>query len=806
MNISYNWLKQYLDFDLSPEETADKLTLLGLEVEDIQTIGSDFEGFVVGEVLSVRTHPNADRLYLCDVNLGDGEEPVQIVCGADNVAANQKVAVAKVGSTLPVPMDNGSYLTIKKAKLRGETSRGMICAEDELGLGDDHSGIMVLNDQLKPGTPLKEALNVEKDTVFEIGLTPNRPDAACHIGVARDLSAVLGKDLINPYKNISKSAGDLSDEISISIQDPEKCHRYVGLIIENVKISESPQWLKNRLISIGLRPINNVVDVTNYVLHEIGQPLHAFDYDLIGDKKIVVKSYDKDKKFVTLDDAERNVPANSLFICDGNGPVAIAGVMGGEDSEVREGTTKILLESAYFEPSSIRKTSKSLALQTDSSYRFERGIDPNLQLRAAYRAAELIAEITGATVKSGHIDVHPVQTDTLDVELRISRINHLLGTTLDQKTASFILEGLEIENQKKDEDTLICTVPTFRPDITREVDLIEEVGRVFDYNNIPRPDSAPFVAPENLSELELFQQRLRSIAKTLQYKEISSNSLLSKKEADLLADEDLQIKTINPVSQENTTLRTHLTGGFLKVVSYNLNRNAKKLRLFELGHVFSKSKNGGTWIDGVDEHIHLLLGLCGIKNDDSWIGDAEPFTVFDLKSDVEAILEELNIADSVERKADGNSTLTYYLNKTEIAYISRVDSNTSKGFDVEKDVFAAEINITELFNLGFGSQSVTYKPIAKFPTFEFDAAFIVDQSIRTGEMTDIIKHSAGKTLQSVSVFDVYEGKNLGENKKSIAFRLTFLDSNKTLTIKDVEPVVQKVVQTLKKRLGAELRS
>lgn len=806
MNISYNWLKQYVDFDLSPEETANKLTLLGLEVEEIETVGSDYEGFVVGEVLSVRSHPNADKLTLCDVNLGDDKGKVQIVCGADNVAAGQKVPVATVGSTLPVAMKDGSYLTIKKAKLRGETSHGMICAEDELGLGDDHSGIMVLENDLKPGIPLRDALEVEKDTVFEIGLTPNRPDAACHIGVARDLAAVLETDLKNPYNDLELPSGKLNDDLAIKIEDPEKCHRYVGLVVDNVTVKESPQWLKNRLKAIGLRPINNVVDVTNYVLHEIGQPLHAFDYKLIGDKKIIVKTYDSDQEFVTLDDIKRNVPTGSLFICDGNGPVAIAGVMGGEDSEVRESTTKILIESAYFEPSSIRRTSKSLALQTDSSYRFERGIDPKLQLKAATRAAQLIAELSGGTIVKGSEDAHPVQTEPLEVDLRISRINHLLGTKFTKDTVSAICTRLEITNREKDSDTLTCTIPTFRPDISREVDLIEEVGRIFDYNNIPRPESAPFIAPETLSDWELFQQRFRSIAKALQYKEINSNSLLSKKEADLLADESHQIATLNPVSQENTTLRTHLTGGFLKVLNYNLNRNRRKLRFFEIGHVFRSSENGGTWIDGVDEHVHLLLGLCGIKREESWRGEAEPFTLFDLKSDVEAIFEELNIADSVIRKAESNVELLYLLDDDVIASMKRVESDTLKGFDVDKNAFAAEINLTKLFERGFGKQSVSYKPVAKFPTFEFDAAFIVDQAVRTGKMLEIIKEVAGGKLHNVSVFDVYEGKNLGDDKKSIAFRLTFLDSNKTLTIKDVEPIVQKIVQSMKKKLDAELRS
>ncbi|MEX1062319.1 MAG: phenylalanine--tRNA ligase subunit beta, partial [Balneolaceae bacterium] len=391
------------------------LSLLGLEVEGMENFGSDFEGFVVGVVLKVTPHPNADRLRICDVNLGDKE--VQIICGAENVAAKQKVPVATVGSVLPVPLPDGSSLTLKKAKLRGELSEGMICAEDELGLGDDHSGIMVLNPELKPGTPLREALNTEKDVVFEIGLTPNRPDAACHIGVARDLAAVLDIPVENPCNREVTEQKSSQNLISISIEESEKCHRYSGIIVDDVTVGESPGWLKNRLMSIGLRPINNVVDVTNYVLHEIGQPLHAFDYSLLKGQEINVKSFDKEIKFTTLDNVERKVPAGSLFICDGEGPVAIAGVMGGENSEVTGSTNRILIESAYFNPSSIRKTAKSLALQTDSSYRFERGIDPTIQLKAAKRAADLIAELTGGKITDGYVDEHPVKAEPLQVSL-----------------------------------------------------------------------------------------------------------------------------------------------------------------------------------------------------------------------------------------------------------------------------------------------------------------------------------------------------------------------------------------------------
>ncbi len=803
MKISYNWLKQYINTEISADEAADKLTLLGLEVEEVEEIGSDFEGFVIGEVLDVRSHPNADKLVLCDVNTGD--ETLQIICGAKNVAAGQKVPVATVGSTLPAPMDDGSYLTIKKAKLRGEKSNGMICSEVELGLGDDHTGIMVMDSSLKPGMPLKEALNAEKDTVFEIGLTPNRPDAACHIGVARDLSSVVEESLKTPYKSVPEPKKSLDDEISISIIDSDKCHRYVGLIVDNVEVKESPEWLKQRLISIGLRPINNVVDVTNYVLHEIGQPLHAFDYELVGGKKIVVQSFDEDKKFTTLDSIERTVPAGSLFICDGNGPVAIAGVMGGENSEVTEKTTKILIESAWFEPSSIRKTSKSLALQTDSSYRFERGIDPTMQLKAAWRAAELIAELSGGTIFEGYVDEHPIKHEPQAVPLRVARVNHLLGTNLDEQRVVSILGKLEFEVESDSNGILQCTVPPFRPDITREVDLIEEVGRVFDYNNIPRPDTAPFITPDPLSDAEVFHERMRSLAKSLGYKEISTNSLLSKKEAGLLADEKLHVHTLNPVSQENTTLRTHLAGGFMKAVHYNLNRNATNLRFFEIGHVFRKSDDS-TWIEGVQEHVCLMLGLCGSKKRTDWRGEAEPYTIFDLKSDLEAVLDDLGISDRITRETAGNHMLKYQLEGNEIATLRIAHEEWLKGFDLEQDAFVAEVDLTLLDKLGAEKRDITYQPVAKFPTFEFDAAFTVEQTVRTGDLTREIKHTAGEILKDVSVFDVYEGENLGKNKKSIAFRLTFLDSNKTLNIKDVEPVVQKVVQKLEKTFGAKLRS
>lgn len=803
MKISVNWLRQYVETDLTSNEIADKLTLLGLEVEEIEQIGHNFDMMFVGEVLNVRNHPNADKLRICDVTIGNKES--QIICGAPNVAAGQKVAVATIGATMPEPMPNGDYLTIKKVKLRGESSEGMICSEAELGLSDDHSGIMVLNSDYEVGTPLNTALDIDQDTVLEIGLTPNRPDAACHIGVARDLAAVLNGVLKTPYKEVTDKHTGLPGDIEISIENPDKCHRYVALMVKGVAVSDSPSWLKQRLKSIGLRPINNVVDATNFILHEVGQPLHAFDYDKIAEKKIVVRDFDDEKTFTTLDDAERKVPAGTLFICDGKQPVAIAGVMGGQESEVSTETQNILIESAYFEPSGIRKTSKALALQTDSSYRFERGIDPSMQLRAAKRAAELIAELTGGTVVNSYEDIHPEKPAQKTVSVRNSRINRLLGTELTIDESETILNRLEFKTSRKDNDTLECAVPLFRPDVTREVDLIEEVGRVFDYNNIPRPKTAPFVTPEPLTNWENLIERIRQYAVSQSYKEISTNSLLSKKEALLLSDKSNHIDTLNPVSQENTTLRTHLEGGFLKAVKFNLHRNEEQLRFFEIGHVFNTSENG-TWIDGVKEHTHLLLGLCGLKSGDTWTGEAESFTIFDLKADVEAIFERLGISDRIQQTAESNYRLVYTFDNRPIATLKTVEENTREGFDIEPNAFVAEIDITELNSIQDVHKDVRYQKVSKYPAFDFDAAFIVDQDVRASDLEQTIRSEAGSALKSVLVFDVYEGENIGTDKKSIAFRLSFLDSNKTLSIKDVEPIVKKIVKQLERSYDAKLRS
>src|SRR5690625_1130025 len=462
MKISYNWLTEFIDLDLSPEETAEKLTLIGLEVEQVTTFGSLLEGVVVGEVLNVDKHPNADRLRICKVNTG--RETVQIICGAENVAPGQKVPVATAGSTLPVETGDGEPFVIRETTLRGETSAGMICAEDELGLGDDHSGIMVLDEELTPGTPMHEAMDLGHDTVLDIELTPNRPDAACHLGVARDLAAALELELSNPFETEFSDTRPLA-EIDIRIESPEKCNRYVGKMVRDITIEASPPWLQNRLKALDIRPVNNIVDITNYVMFELGQPLHAFDADTIKGNAIIVRDFDKEIEFETLDHLKRSCSKGTLFICDGEEPVAIAGIMGGVDSEVSGQTRNILIESAHFDPVSIRRTAKEQMLQTDASYRYERGVDPQLQRIAAERAARLIADIAGGTMDENCSDIHPVKKEAHSLQLRKSYVNRLLGTSFSTGEIAGLLKGLGLELLERDETVLRYLVPTFRPDL-----------------------------------------------------------------------------------------------------------------------------------------------------------------------------------------------------------------------------------------------------------------------------------------------------------------------------------------------------
>lgn len=801
MNLSHNWLQKYIDLDLPVEELTEKLTLIGLEVEEVEQFGSNLEGVIVGKVLDASQHPNADRLKVCKVDIGT--ETVQIVCGADNVATGQKVAVATVGSTLPIKLDDGNYLTLRKAKLRGEESHGMICAADELGIGSDHSGILVLDENLEIGTPISQVYELYQDTIIEIAITPNRPDATCHLGVARDLSAALKLPLKKPTISdfVSKTE---NPDYSITIES-ENCHRYVGKLIRNVKVDESPTWLQNKLKAIGLRPINNIVDITNFVMYELGQPLHAFDFDNITSSNITIKEFDKEVEFETLDHHKRKCAPGTLFICNGETPIAIAGLMGGLHSEVSDTTTNILIESAFFDPGSIRRTSKQQMLQTDASYRFERGIDPNMQAMAAQRAADLILEICGGEAEDGLTDIHPVKTEPHSLTLRMSYLNRLLGTKFDVAQTIEILDGLELELTGQTEDTVTYKIPTFRPDLEREVDLIEEVGRLFDYNKIDSPDRGIFVSTEPLTDWELLVSQIRDTGVQLGCREIYTNSLISEKEVLNFVAEEKIIETLNPLNKDMSRMRPTLSHGFLKAASHNFNRNADNIRFFEVGNVFVQSEDA-TYHKGIKEQTHVLFGLSGLKQEEHWSSKPIEYSIFDLKAIVELFLTKLRLNDAYTVELENNNTLRYLCNKIEIGEVFEVSKKLKNVYDIDHKAFIAEFNINAIQQAQKRQPAFKFAAIPKFPVFEFDFAVVVSSDVSAGSLLRTIKNNAGKTLKNIDIFDVYEGKSIGENCKSLAFRLNFIDPNKTLNVKDVEPIIQRVLKTLEKQYSAKLRS
>ncbi len=804
MKVSLNWLKEYVKLTASPDEIANHITLAGLEVEEVVQIGSSLDGVIVGEVITRIQHPNADRLSVCHVDIGTGDL-VQIVCGAPNVAAGQKVLVATVGTTLPVTLPDGSPLVIKSSKIRGENSNGMICAEDELGLGSDDSGIIVLKTDKANGTPIGEVVSLDIDHVMEVAITPNRPDATCHLGIARDLSAVLNEHLQKPFGSNEPTFASLSDEqIRIRIESPEKCHRYVGVLIRNVKVGPSPDWLKKRLTAIGVRSINNIVDATNFVMHELGQPLHAFDHHRIAGKQIVVRDYPTETVFTTLDGQERKIPAGSLYICDGEKPVALAGIMGGLNSEISEDTTDVLLESAYFQPTGVRKTAKSIALQSDSSYRFERGIDPNITAHAAKRCADLILKMCEGSEIVGGIDIHPVKTSPLVIALRLAFVNRTLGTALRFNQVVSILKGLEFDVLKEADETLMVTVPTFRPDITREIDLVEEVARIFNYNEIPNPGKIQFSRPYPLPFREKALGNLRDAAVRLGFRETYGNSLLPEAHALLFASVESLIHALNPISRDTTTLRPVLAPGFLRAAAFNFNRGAKSVRFFEIGNIFTKSENG-TYVPGVHEDTHLLLGIGGVTTEAHWTRAEKKFQLIELKGQVEDFFSILGLSSQI-RSVFVTDSIEYSIGNETLGHLRQPSAEATALFDVSQPVAFAEFSLSVLISAMERTFRITYEPIPKYPSIEYDISLVVASGVASGDIETIIRKQSGKLLRSVSVFDVYEGKNLPQGTKSLGYRMVFRDDNKTLTIRDVDAIITRVVTALETTFGAKLRS
>ena len=799
MKISLSWIKEFVDLNgISTDEIVSHLTMSGLEVEDVVDQTKLYNNFIVGFVKETQKHPNADKLTICTVF--DGTDDLQVICGASNVSAGQKVVFAPIGTEIP----NGNFL-IKKAKIRGVESNGMICAEDELLLSDDHSGVMVLDEKLEAGKLITEALNLN-DVILEIAITPNRPDALSHIGVARDLAALFDRNLILPEIKLNESSDDVNKLASVVIEDEINCPRYIAKVVKDVKIKESPKWLKDRLEKIGLRPRNNIVDITNLVLHECGQPLHAFDLDKLSDNKIVVKSTKSETSFTTLDSKERKLPLNTLMICDANREVAIAGVMGGENSEITDSTKNILIESAYFNPSSIRKTAKALALSTDASYRFERGTDPNITKYAAERCAQLVAELAEGKIAKGIIDVYPKVIHPKEIELRFSRTTKILGYEVSSEKIKNILSRLGLAVKVLDVDKLLVSVPTFRPDIEREIDLIEEIARINGYDNIPTVSKINITLEKKTDETE-YDEKIRQAATALGFFEMINNPLQSEKEVRIAGN---PVKLANPSSADMEYLRSTLISGALITLSKNLRQGVRDLKLFELGDVFNKTNEGEIKsFNDFTENQNLLFIVSGKEQDKGWNTTVIDSDFYLLKGLVDSFLAKVSLDNVLNDSyyAAANEIYAYYLTKNyigvELGKGGKIKSDVLKQFDINQDVYCFEFNLTQLKNVKAINNG--YVDPLKYPKIVRDFAFILDKSVKYLDIKEFIKKKSSNLLKEISVFDIFESDTLGENKRSIAFTLEFYDKDRTLTEDEVEKDFNNLISLITKEFNAQLR-
>ncbi len=819
MKISYNWLKKYIDIDVTPEILSMVLTDIGLEVEGMekyQSVMGGLEGIVVGEVVTCIPHSNADKLSITTVNVGS-KNLLHIVCGAPNVAAGQKVVVATVGTTL---YDGDNAFKIKKAKIRGEVSEGMICAEDELGLGNSHDGIMVLPDNVLVGSKAADYFNVENDYIFEIGLTPNRSDATSHIGTARDLVAGL-----NQFYNTRKYSLSLPSvanftvdntnlNIDVAINDDEACQRYTGVSISGIKVGESPDWLKINLNSIGIRPINNIVDITNYVLHETGQPLHAFDADKIKGNKIIVRKPKHGQLFTTLDGIERKLDANDLMICNKDEEMCIAGVFGGTDYGVDDNTANIFIESAYFDSVHIRKTSKRHALQTDASFRFERGADPNITVYALKRAALLITEIAGGTVSSEIKDVYINPIKPWFVDVNINRVDRLIGKSIDKDVIKTILADLEIETVEDNENELKLLIPTFKVDVTREVDVIEEILRIYGYNNIDisgKLNSSISSRPK--PDLEKLQNSISDYLVGQGLFEIINNSLTKSQYIDDNKDfdGDNNVNLLNPLSKDLNILRQSLLFGGLETVSYNINRKSPNLSLFEFGKTYKlgnkppESNETSNYV----EAKQLMIIVTGKVNRNTWDTAKADIDFYFLSGIINSIFSKLGLSANKlsvsESKSDSYTySLQYYFNNKLMCEISQISSKLRNRFDIGQDVYCADINWSRLEKY-YSSADIQYKQVSKFPSVRRDLSLIIDNGVRFSELRDIAIKTERKLLKSVDLFDIYKGKNVAEGKKSYAMSFILQDENKTLTDKVIDKTMNKIRKSIEQQVGAQLR-
>ena len=807
MNISYNWLKNYLDLNLPAEEISQLLTDTGLEVEaikEIESVKGGLKGVVIGEVITKTQHPNADRLSITTVDVG-AEELLQIVCGAPNINVGQKVAVATVGTWL---YDVDNKFKIKKGKIRGEDSLGMVCGEDELGLGEDTDGIMVLDATAKVGTPASEYFKLESDIVFEIGLTPNRSDAMGHIGVARDLLTVLNHKG-NKLQMCKPSTKDFKVDntkktIEVEVADSKICPRYSCLSISGIKIASSPEWLQNKLKAIGIAPTNNVVDITNYVLHEMGQPLHAFDLNKIEGNKIVVACVKEKTKFTTLDGQERELSATDLMISDAKKPLCIAGVFGGLESGVTQNTTDVFLESAYFNPVSVRKSAKRHNLNTDASFRFERGCDPNSTVYALKRAALLIQEICGGEIASEVIDIYPSPIPHFDVELTYAKMDSLIGEVIDRQVVKNILIDLEIEIVKENPNGLSLLVPPFRADVQREVDVIEEILRIYGFNTIAIPSklnttitNSEGVNPEQVRNV------ISDLLSSTGFNEAMNNSLTKEEYTTLIPELNIEenITLLNPLSQDLNVMRQSLLFSGLENIAYNQNRKNADIKFYEFGKTYHKTAEGNV------ENQHLQILISGRMQAENWNTSDAKADFYFIKEKVEHILNRLGIKnfESLEGNGWGRSySLAYSYKKKRLVCFGKVTKDLCNKFGVKSDVYMADFNWDLMLELA-GYTKIKYQEVSKFPEVRRDLSLLVNKSVSFDELKKIAIATDNKILKSVNLFDVFEGDKLPQGKKSYALSFTMADDSKTLTDKYVDKVMEKLMSSFADKAGAEIR-
>ena len=827
MNVTLNWLKNYIDFEFSPSELADRLTMLGIEVESIKQLGAELEGVVVGSVTSIQPHPNADKLVLCQVDIGETEE-LQIVCGAPNAREGMLAPVATIGATLPIG------LTIKRAKLRGEVSLGMLCSEKELGLSEDAAGLMELPTDTPLGTSLSEALGLD-DVVFELEITPNRPDCLSLIGVAREIRAETGNALKLPQVDFNEDETDIREMTSVTIEAPDLCPRYAARVIRGVKVGQSPAWLQHRLESVGIGIINNIVDITNFVLMEYGQPLHAFDYHKLTENRIVVRRAAAGENITTLDEIARELTPDMLVIADAEKPVALAGIMGGYDSEITETTCDVLLESAYFNPSSIRATAKALGISTEASYRFERGADPGVVLAALDRAAQLIAELAGGSICKGIVDVYPGQQPLRRIQLRPERVNFILGTALEAAEMVQILRhlGFDIEESrpevaptgtKKDRDPEVApteksvfqvTAPTFRSDITREIDLIEEIARVYGYDNIPTtlpkgdiPVPVPNPSTEVRKHIKYFLLAA-GMMEAINYSFCDPNCF---DKIRFTADNPLRdaLKLRNPLSPEMSVLRTTLIPSLLENAQHNRNHQIDTIALFEIGNVFIQ--DGGS--SRSDLRIATLEPervtgiLAGQIGDGVYSNPYREPDFYDIKGLVEGILEVCGIVDYTLQKTDAPTfhsgrNAAVLLDDRQLGTFGEAHPEVLENYDLPYKAYLFDFDMEALVDAAIFAKR--FEPIPVYPKVERDLAIVVDKELLSDIPTGLIYATGGELVESVRLFDVYEGEQVPEGKKSLAYAITYHSATETLTDKAVNALHDKVVKRLNQELGAELR-